>query len=204
MTLRPLSSTKQTLILLNERCERVLQVLRELVQVHREIEAADEHCGDTFVDRAKLYKASFHIQAITSWEMDGEVLHVMAPEIRAAVLALDSLVQDSLPGPLTKNYRNRHSFVIPEQELASFAHPTPFSLSLSRDKGGFGSTGFVRYLAIAYIALSQVMAAYASAVGDLAASIDPSKVETLHRMVIVEVETQKRLDWDAVLDWADS
>ena len=157
MTSLPLTSTKQALYLLNARCESVLQDLRDLIDIHRRMDISVDWRMDTNPTyTSRLHKASLHIRAIASWQMDGEVLHVMAPEIRAAALALDPLVQDLLPETLTVDIRRYHSFLLQERELISFAHPTPFSLFLSREHGGFANTGYVRYLLLGYIALSPV------------------------------------------------
>ncbi len=204
MTSLPLTSTKQALYLLNARCESVLQDLRDLIDIHRRMDISVDWRMDTNPTyTSRLHKASLHIRAIASWQMDGEVLHVMAPEIRAAALALDPLVQDLLPETLTVDIRRYHSFLLQERELISFAHPTPFSLFLSREHGGFANTGYVRYLLLGYIALSQLMATYATAISNLAVMFDPPMVDVLYKIINGESAVARELDWDAILRLAD-
>ena len=153
--------------------------------------------------RPKLHKTFVHIVAVARWQMDGEVLHVMAPEIRAAAKALDPLVQESLPQQLSKGSRNRHSFLIHEEGLALFAHPTLYSLSGSRGRGGFGNTGYVRYLCVAYTALSQLAAAYAYAIGNAAEQFAPASVDEISNLITAEASASESLDWEAILRLAD-
>lgn len=153
--------------------------------------------------RPKLHKAFLHIVAIARWQMDGDVFHVMAPEIRAAAKALEPLVQESLPVPLSQGNGGQHSFLIHERDLEFFAHPALFSLSGSRGHGGLGNTGYVRYLFVAYIALSQLAAAYAYAISNVAAQIHPSSVGQIDKMIADEEAASRALDWEAILRLAD-
>lgn len=197
-------STKQVLHLLNDRCECTLKNLRDLVEIHRRMDAsADWQLDGDPAYRPKLHKAFLHIVAITSWQMDGDVFHVMAPEIRAAVKALDELARESLPQQLARGGRSQHSFLVHEKELALFAHPTLASLSASRGSGGLGSTGYVRYLCVAYVALSQLMATYAFAITKVAEQVDPASVDEVNRMITMEASASMAIDWKVILASAD-
>ena len=204
MTAQSPTSTKQVLYLLNARCEGVLQVLRDLIKIQKGMDATFDWPDDidpTYGPR--LHKASLHIRALMSWQMNGDVLHVMAPEIRAAVLALDPLVQDSLSDSVTVGARKQHSTSPLERELASFAHPTVFSLSLSREQGGFGNTGYVRYLFHTYVALGRLMIAFALAIAILAEATDPLRVAAVNEAIKGEISEFQALDLDVILRWAD-
>lgn len=204
MNTPPPASTTEALHLLNDRCEDVLQRLGDLLAIHRELDSRREwHVDDEFAERAMLHKASLHIQAVASWQMDGDVLHVLAPDIRAATHALEPLVQESLPDHLAVGSRSRHSFLLNEGELSSFAHPTILSLVLPRGSGGFNNSGYVRYLMLAYITLSQLMGAYAYAVGRVAERIDSPKAAAVSDILIGAFAAQQALDGEAILRLAD-
>ena len=204
MNTPPPASTSEALHQVNDRCEEVLQRLGDLLAIHRELDArTDWHVDGEFADRAMLRKASLHVQAVASWQMDGDVLHVMAPEIRAATAALDPLVQESLPDSLAAGSRSRHSFLASEGELNSFAHPTIASLALSRGNGGFNNRGYVRYLMLAYFTLISLMVAYAYAVGVVAEGIDSPKAPAILDIITREREAGQALDWEAILRLAD-
>ena len=192
-------STKQVLHQLNDRCESALKILGDLVRIHKRMDAAvDWQMDGDPAYRPRLHKAFVHIAAIARWHMDGEVFHVMVPEIRAAAKALDPLVQESLPLQLSKGSRNRHSFLIHEEDLVPFAHPTLYSLSDSRGRGGFGNTGYVRYLRVAYVALSQLAATYAYAIGNAAERFAPASVDELNTLITEEALATQTLDWEAI------
>ncbi|MDE2721846.1 MAG: hypothetical protein OXI59_00575, partial [Gemmatimonadota bacterium] len=185
---------------LNDRCEGVLKGLKDLVQIHKQMNAqVDWKVENDPTFRLHLHKAYIHIVAITSWQMNGEVFHVMAPEIRAAVKALDPLVQEYLPQELSKKKRNRHSFLYQENDLKCFAHPTLFSLSNTRGFGGFGKTGYVRYLSVAYTSLSQLMLAYACAIRKAAKQFYPASIDEIDNLITKEASLMQSLDWDKIM-----
>ena len=126
--------------------------------------------------------------------MDGEVFHVMAPGSGAAVKALDPLVQESLPQQLSQGSRNQHSFLAQEDDLALFAPPTLYSLSGSRGEGGFGNTGYVRYLRVAYTALSQLAAAYAYVISNAAQQFAPVSIDEVNNLMTAEASASESLD----------
>ena len=194
----------QLLYALNNRCECALKALRELVAIYKGMYvAADGQFEANCEFLPKLHIATGHIQALSAWVMDGEVLHVMAPEIRCAVEFLGHLVQDSLPAGLARAHGGRHSFMLSDRELALFVHPTPYSLTLSRSQGGFDNSGNVRYLASTYITLMQLLAAYGYALGTVAEQVEPSRVDEINQYFTEEFAAGQKLDWEAISRNAD-
>lgn len=204
MTTEPTSPTKRAMYTLNDRCESVLTNLRALIEIHRGIDASvDWRIDADPTYRTQIHRAFVHLCAVASWRMDGDVFHVMVPEIRAAEKALRPLVQDMQPDSLASAGGGRHSLLWREADLALFAHPTPASLSLGREKGGLANRGYVRYLLLAYFTLLGLMLTYAVALAEVAALFDPEKVEAITEMIAREREAGQALDLEALLKVAD-
>ena len=196
--------TREVLHTLNDRCEAVLQCLRDIVEIHRDLNVTiDRENGPVPAYLPNLHKAMLHIGALASWQMDGEVLHVMASEIRVAASALDNLVRGELMPDIFEDWKG-HSFLLGEDELAKFVHPTRMSLVMSREHGGFDRTGYVKYLLRAYISLEHLMMAYGLAVGIVAVETgNNDKAQLITDMVVGENEMSEQIDIVEIMKFAD-
>ena len=140
----------ETVDLLRTQCERCVECLNDLTVIHlgldapsRIIESADEACY------YRLRKVLLHIRAITGWEIDIEVLHVIAPEVRCANKQLERVLV-SMPESFRVNYFGDEDspfagkFRKVGKELreivSGFVHPTPQRLQLPTERGGFFET----------------------------------------------------------------
>jgi len=189
---------------LNDRCEDVLQHLRDIVEIHRTLHFSTDWESIPAPDYLpNLDRAMLHIGPLASWQMDGEVFHVMAPDIRAAASALDGLVRQKLMPDVFKGW-NKHSFLIGEDELAKFVHPTRWSLIMPRSHGGFDNSGYVEYLLRAYVALGHLMMAYGLAVGKFAELTgNDDEAQMITDMLVKENEARDQIDLKSVMQHAD-
>lgn len=105
----------------------------------RIIEADDDECF------YRLRKMRFHVQAITGWNMESDVLHVIAPEFRCADEQLGKLFK-SLPDSFRVNYLGKHISVAGHfrqrakelrEIISGLVHPTPQRLPMPIERGGF-------------------------------------------------------------------
>ena len=66
-------------------CEQCISCLNELVRVHFEMDPADRLIRTDDEEIVyRLRKVLLHVKAITGWQLDTEVMHVLAPELRTA------------------------------------------------------------------------------------------------------------------------
>ena len=126
---------------LRARCERCRDLLRELSRIHLEIDEPARKLGVDEPDWiCRLRKICLHVRAIGGWEISADVEHVMATELRAAYVQMNSVwkrvpgkfrLDEMGDGPWDHEARNGM--------LATYDHPTPLSLALSAGHGGFGN-----------------------------------------------------------------
>ena len=102
----------------------------------------------------RLRKALLHVKPITGWTLDTDVIHVIAPEIRAAVdqldhvwkeaaheLELDDIVaKEASKAALRRAKTNRET-------TSSYVHPSTQRLLLPKEHGGLGPGNDQRYYA---------------------------------------------------------
>ena len=82
---------------LRTRCKRCRDLLCELAHIHLEIDAPTRRMQSDDPDWiGRLRKICLHVLAINVWEIDADVEHVMATEIRAAYEQMDA-VWEHLP-----------------------------------------------------------------------------------------------------------
>ena len=97
--------------------ESYRDALRELARIHSKIDAPHRIMGEAEPEWiGRLRKICLHAVAITQWEIEADVEHVVAPELRAAYEQM-ALVWQSLPADtvlaegadrLTPVWRYRH------------------------------------------------------------------------------------------------
>ena len=104
----------------------------------------------------RLRKVLLHVKAMTGWHLDTEVIHVQAPELRAADEQIDQIWKKTPREELSK-YLARDGktveagrvtmFKAGKEILSSYVHPTPQRLLLGKELGGLGRTDEVRCFA---------------------------------------------------------
>ena len=138
-------------------CEQCLSCLKELSRVQLEMDPHDRAIAaadDEMVYR--LRKVLLHVKAITGWHLDTEVIHVQAPELRAADEQIGQIwkkvPRDELSEYLARDGKTVEAgrvtmFKAGKEILSSYVHPTPQRLLLGKELGGLGQTDEVRFFA---------------------------------------------------------
>ena len=138
-------------------CEQCLSCLKDLSRVQLEMDPHDR--AITAADDEMVYrlrKVLLHVKAITGWHLDTEVIHVQAPELRAADEQIDQIwkkvPREELSEYLTRDGKTIEArrvtmFKAGKEILSSYVHPTPQRLALGKELGGLGRTDEVRFFA---------------------------------------------------------
>jgi len=124
---------------LRARCERCRSLLGEFARIHLMI---DDPIRSMQADEpdwiGRLRKVCLHVKAIDGWEIRAGVEHVMATELRAAYYQMDAVWKHV---PATFRLDKIGDGVWADEArngiLATYDHPTPQSLMLSAEYGGF-------------------------------------------------------------------
>ena len=123
-----------------KRCERSLDMLRDLARIHLEIDAPKRRIGADDPDWIfRLRKVCLHAVAVSKWELSVDSMHAIATEIRAAYVQMDA-VWKCVPGEFRLDEMDGSRWANEARAglLATFDHPTPLSLAFPLAKGGFG------------------------------------------------------------------
>ena len=118
----------------------------------------------------RLRKVLLHVKAITGWQLDTEVMHVLAPELRTADEQIE-LIWKKLPREQLTEYLaddgksvvgGRDKLFKSDKEiLSSYIHPTPQRLRLGKELGGLGSPDEVRCFVNLFTLLGSLVFRYA-------------------------------------------
>ena len=170
---------------LHSACERYIGYLSDLRSLHLEIDPPERIA--TISDPGcvfRLRKVCLHVGAIISWEISIDILHVMAPDIRAAGKQLNSIVLEFYEGDegVEPNKIPRH-WEENDKLLAGYSHPTAISLMLGRDVSGFGKADTILCLYKIYTLLAGLVCDYGIGVYMVSETLDPSKQPEIHRMI---------------------
>ena len=178
MTTNQIASREEAETYLLSACERCLVYLRELNVIHLAIDGPTRVVSQSEVEIVlPLRKVCFHTHAITSWDVNTDSLHVMGPDIRAALKQLE---------PITRNYlASDHDYIRLserrkqagnlDERLATFSHPTPFKLILSQHLGGLGQSDAIVCHLHLYLPLMHLVNCYAVGLDALAELLDRSR-----------------------------
>ena len=130
-------------------CEQCISCLKDLLRVHFEMDPADRAvCTDDEEIVYRLRKVLLHVKAITSWQLDTEVMHVLAPELRTAYEQIESVWKKLPKEELSEYLADDEKSVVGGRDklfksekaiLSSFIHPTPQRLVLGKELGGLGN-----------------------------------------------------------------
>ena len=175
--------------LLRAACEECVACLSELVGVHFDIDPPTRVIGPNDPDCVyRLRKIGLHVKAITGWQLDTFVMHVMAPELRAANEQLDGLWDkathamgleflNEAAGPTARqaqsSAKTRHELV------SSYTHPTPQRLLLSTERGGLGPASDPLYYFTMLVLLADLAFKYAVALEYLSQLLGAGTVEAI-------------------------
>ena len=126
---------------LTEACEEQLEALRGTCSAHESLfgplDAGIEHESDALLRLRKVY---CHAIAVTSWSVDEWAIHAMAPDIRAAVVQLKTLVRDGVCAevhePGDRDCLRPRCFSTLDGLLAPFSHPNTAVLMFYSSEGG--------------------------------------------------------------------
>ena len=178
MTTNQISSRKEAEEILHARCERCVGYLSELLAIHLAMDCPTRRPIPSEAESVlRLRKVFFHILALTSWGVDTEVIHVMAPDIRAAKEQLEPIVlgQSSDENDIVDHAMQRRTFSDRNAQLAPFSHPTPAILIFSRDVGGLGEGDAILILSNLNLLLAELVVDYCMGLGVVADALYPSK-----------------------------
>ena len=151
-------------------CEQCIVCLKDFLGVHFELNPADRMiCADDEEIVYRLRKVLLHVKAIVGWQLDTEVMHVLAPEIRTAHEQIDR-VWKKLPREQLSEYLSDDgnsvvggrdkTFKSGKEVLSSYIHPTPQKLRLGKELGGLGKPDEVRCLVNLFMLLSGLVFRY--------------------------------------------
>ena len=128
---------------LRAECKRNRDKLRELSRIHLSIDEPSRSIGTDESDWiCRLRKICLHARAIDGWEIDDiDIVHVMAPELRAAYVQMDAVWKCIPP-----KFKRKHGLDIMDSDywanearsgmLATYDHPTPLALALLQARRG--------------------------------------------------------------------
>ena len=154
-------SGREVLKQLAEVCDRQLEALRETRKMHEDLLGIQDtepgHESDSLLRLRKVY---CHVIAITAWRLDQWVFHVMAPDIRAALEQLRTLVRE-IDEPGKENETSRH-FDELDAQLAPLCHPSTVNLVCLPEANGAIRGGGVRLLSSLCLSLHCLLTHYAS------------------------------------------
>ena len=152
-------------------CEQCLSCLNELTSIHINMDAIDrviQPDDDEIVYR--LRKVLLHVKSVASWQIDTRVIHVLAPESRAAAEQIDMVWKKVQKDQLTKFMLEIGASAIGERSayskmgrdiLSRFVHPTPQELLLAREQGGLGNVDEILYYIQLLLLLNSLAVRYA-------------------------------------------
>ena len=170
---------------LRSECEQCISYMKELTHVQFGMDPPDRMINQDDEEIVyRLRKVLVHITAITSWELDMEVMHVLAPELRAADEQI-GLVWKKLPKEQLIDYLaddgesvvgGRDQLSKPAKEnLSSYIHPTPQRLILGKEMGGLRRPDEVRYFVNLFTLLVGLVFRYAVTLGFLSQTLEGRK-----------------------------
>ena len=119
------------------RCEEYRDLLHDLTRIHLEIDPPTREVGAEEPDWVfRLRKVCLHAVAITDSVVDIDGVHVMTTELRAAYEQMDAIWK-CLPDEFRFNEDGSWWASQARDGLATYNHPTMFSLLLPLMWGGF-------------------------------------------------------------------
>ena len=178
-------TTQQAVDLLHSGCEQCLSCLNELIGIHIEMDPVTRLVRlDDEEIVYRLRKVLLHIKSVVSWQLDTEVMHVLAPELRAAEEQIDMIwkkvpkerLKELVPSDGSSEVGMRGGPFQPGKDiLSSYVHPAPQRLLLAREHGGLGNVDEVRYYIHLFLLLGNVAFRYAVSLDFLSQILNGAK-----------------------------
>ena len=178
-------------------CDELIACLNQLVGIHLAIDTVDRVIQPSVRDGVyRLRKALFRVRAMTAWDITIEVMHVMAPEIRAALDQFDEVREQAARVlDLGEIFEQRNSktarrrITMDREFVSSYMHPSPQSLLLPLQEGGLVPGDSQRVYAKVAYSLFQLASGYAISLGwlsdRLVAGQEIAIVEVMRRITVV-------------------
>ena len=149
----PFRPSLQSPAVLSSACDECIANLDELVGIHLAIDPPNRIIQPTDPDGVyRLRKALLHIKSITSWTIDTEVMHVIAPEIRAAADEVDHVWKEAVEDLELDDIAEEQASKAAQQRAktnrettSSYVHPSPQRLLLPKEHGGLVPEDDQRY-----------------------------------------------------------
>ena len=179
-------NANSTLRDLYDSCVRTQERLQALITVNVALDDAYRLKFDSVSDvHLRLRKACWHIQEASRWEIEPDVLHVLAPEIRVAATILRPVVAEFLASESAAGLLNRTHSELRSQYvgLEQFSHPNRLVLALPRDAGGFDEPEWHLYLLKVHLWLHGMLFDYGAALVVFAEKVDGEKVSEIWTVV---------------------
>ena len=120
-------------------CESCQEYLRSLLSIHYKIDFPTRQINSGDPEWVfRMRKISFHVKAVVGWNLDIDSLHAMAVEIRAIFVQLDA-VWKHMPSEFQVIDVRKDNWAGEARSgiLATYDHPTTFTLASSVWGGGF-------------------------------------------------------------------
>lgn len=133
-----ISSREEAEQWLREQCAEARERLTRLIGIHEATQSAGAfEVGED--DALRLLKAHVHLKAIVGWNIDHEyVLHLLAPDVRAATEQLEIIVANRAYGD-DEGKRAAYRGLVAEQRrlLTNLSHPTGTMLNFAGHRGAW-------------------------------------------------------------------
>ncbi len=146
--MRNIRTREEAVDRLRSGCDQCISCLRELISIQFELDPVGRVIGPDDEEIVyRLRKVLLHVKAITSWELDTEVMHVLAPEFRVAEKQIDKIWKKVPREQLTEYLSDGGESVVGGYDklfksekniLSACCHPTPQRLMLPKELGGLG------------------------------------------------------------------
>ena len=202
-----LQTREQVVDRLRSGCEQCISNLKELILVQLEMDPPDREIRQDDEEIVyRLRKVLLHIKAITSWHLDIEIMHVLAPEFRTADEQID-MVWKKIPKEQLIDYLaddgksviggRDQLFKFEKQNLSSYIHPTPNRLILGKELGGLGRPDEVRYFVNLFTLLVSLVFRYGVTLGFLSETLGVRKdgeIASVLRMSTKELDSIPKAD----------
>lgn len=170
MASQRMESRQEAEAALKSACECFIDCLRELQTIHLAMDGSEGTPRTSIRELTlRLRKAHLHTRSITSWEVGRHVLHVMAPDIRAAQEQLDPIVISELAGSHGVKVSGQRGGYTSERDraLKLSCHPTAVSLVYGPDQGGLDTDNVREFVQLVPL-LGELVTAYGVALGVMA------------------------------------
>ena len=142
--------------------EKQIEAIREILRIQGEVLSSGEDLREEPAPLESLFKVFNHLAAAISWRVDRMSLHIMAPDLRAAIAQLRTLIRTEI----CAEKHEAEQCTIPatlsmlDNELAPFTHPNPAVIALGCEVGGLGKSDALRCSFMLCGVLAAVLTSY--------------------------------------------